>query len=330
MNRHRRLAVARLATAALAGAAPGLAHRAAAQASPYPGRPIRLIVPFAAGGVTDVVARIVAQGLSTDLGQPVNVDNRPGASGIPGSEAAANAAADGYTLLMGNISTLAINVAMFAKLPYDPQTSFTAVSMAALQPLLIAVNPSVPVHSLPELVKYAKANPGKLSFGSAGSSIQLATEAFKQAAGIEMVHVPYKGSAPAITDLIGGHIQVLFDPFSSLYPSVREGRLRGLAVTSKTRWSAAPDMPTVTELGFPSVEVTSWQGIVVPAGTPAPIVARLTQAMHKTLADPAIKSQLERQGTEPSPSTPEAFAKYIAGETRRWQDVARTAKIKPE
>ena len=312
---------------ALALLMPG-AQQATAQT--YPNKPIRLIVPFAAGGVTDVVARITAQGMQTQLGQPIVVDNRPGASGIPGSEAAARAAPDGYTLLMGNISTLSINPAMFIKLPYDPTKSFTPISMVSIQPLLVAVNNDVAAKTLPELVKLAKAKPGTLSFGSAGSSLHLATEAFNQAAGLEMVHIPYKGSAPAITDLIGGHIQVLFDPFSSLYPQAREGKVRGLAVTSKSRWSAAPELPTLSELGFPSVEVTSWQGIVAPTGTPAAVIARLQEAIHKALADPAIKAQLAKQGTEASPSSPEQFAKYIQEETARWKEVARKAGVKPE
>jgi len=184
----------------------------------YPAKSVKIIVPFAPGGVTDMVSRVMAQGLTLELGQAVIIENRAGASGIVGADAAARSAPDGYTLMMGNISTLAINSAVFAKLPYDPQTSFEPISMVARQPLVVAVNPNVPVKTIGELVAYAKAN-NKLNFGSAGASLQLATEAFNQAAGIQMTHVPYKGSGPAMTDLVAGHIEVLFDAFSSLYPS---------------------------------------------------------------------------------------------------------------
>ena len=218
--------------------------------------------------MTDISSRVVAQKLSVEFGQPVVVENRAGASGVIGAEIGAKAAADGYTLTMGNISTLAINAVTFAKLPYDPIASFAPVSMVAIQPLVIAVHPSVPAQTLAELVALARAQPGKLNFGTAGSSIYLAVEFFNSAAGIKMNHVPYKGSSPAITDLVGGQIQVLFDPFSSLYPQVRSGKARGLAVTTLKRSSMAPALPTVAELGYPGFDVSSWQGIVVPAARP--------------------------------------------------------------
>ena len=205
---------------------------ALAHAQGYPVKPLRLIVPFPPGGVTDISSRVVAQKLSAELGQPVVVENRAGASGVIGAEAGAKAAPDGYTLTMGNISTLAINAVTFAKLPYDPVASFAPVSMVAIQPLVISVHPSVPANTLGELVALAKAQPGKLAYGTAGSSVYLAVEFFNTAAGIRMNHVPYKGSSPAIADLIGGQLQVLFDPFSSIYPQVRSGKARGLAVTT--------------------------------------------------------------------------------------------------
>ena len=197
----------------------------------YPTKPVKIIVPFAPGGVTDMVSRVMAQALTVELGQTVIVENRAGASGIVGADAAARSAPDGYTLMMGNISTLAINSAVFAKLPYDPQTSFEPISMVARQPLVVAVNPNIPVKTIGELVAYAKAN-NKLNFGSAGASLQLATEAFNQAAGIRMTHVPYKGSGPAMTDLMAGHIDVLFDVFSSLHPFIQQGRPRLMALNS--------------------------------------------------------------------------------------------------
>jgi tripartite-type tricarboxylate transporter receptor subunit TctC len=319
----RRLLAAVIATLGLAGLCNPPAY-----AQAYPSRPLKIIVPFAPGGVTDMVSRVMAQGLTAELGQAVVVENRAGASGILGAELTAKSAPDGYTLMMGNISTLAINAAVFAKLPYDPQTSFEPVSMVARQPLLVAVNPNVPVKSIAELVAHAKAN-NKLNFGSAGASLQLATEAFNQAAGIQMTHVPYKGSGPAMTDLVAGHIEVLFDAFSSLYPFIQQGRLRGLAITSAKRSPLAPELPTLGELGFPQVEVTSWQGIVVPAGTPPAIVAKLNAAVQKVLASQSIKDQLAKQGVDASPSTPEQLAQYASAERARWSDVAAKAGVKP-
>ena len=301
-----------------------------AQAQGFPNKPLRLIVPFPPGGVTDISSRIVAQKLSTELGQPVVVENRAGASGVIGAEAGAKAAADGYTLTMGNISTLAINAVTFAKLPYDPVASFAPVSMVAIQPLVIAVHPSVPAQTLAELVALAKAQPGKLNFGTAGSSIYLAVEFFNTAAGIKMNHVPYKGSSPAITDLIGGQLQVLFDPFSSLYPQVRSGKARGLAVTTLKRSAQAPTLPTVAELGYPGFDVSSWQGIVVPAGTPRDVLDRLNREVVKVLGSQDVRDQFAVHSAEASPSTPEQFGAYIRQEITRWKKVATDAGVKPE
>jgi tripartite-type tricarboxylate transporter receptor subunit TctC len=307
-----------------------LVFAGAALAQAYPAKPLRMIVPFPPGGVTDVMSRAVAARLSAELGQPVVVENRAGASGIIGADAAAKSPADGYTLLMGNISTLAVNAATFAKLPYDPVASFAPISMVAIQPLLVAVHPSVPVQSLAELVDMAKSKPGQLSYGTAGSSVHLAVELFSTVAGIRMNHVPYKGSSPAITDLIGGQLQVLFDPFSSLYPQVRAGKARGLAVTTERRSSVAPELPTVTELGFKGFDVSSWQGLVVPAATPKDIVDRLHRDTVKLLASAQIKEQFAKHGAEAAPTSPEKFGEYIVGEIARWQKVARDAGIKPE
>jgi len=303
---------------------------ALAQAQGFPNKPLRLIVPFPPGGVTDISSRVVAQKLSTELGQPVVVENRAGASGVIGAEAGAKAAADGYTLTMGNISTLAINAVTFAKLPYDPVASFAPVSMVAIQPLVIAVHPSVPAQTLAELVALAKAQPGKLNFGTAGSSIYLAVEFFNTAAGIKMNHVPYKGSSPAITDLIGGQLQVLFDPFSSLYPQVRSGKARGLAVTTLKRSAQAPALPTVAELGYPGFDVSSWQGIVVPAGTPRDVLDRLNREVVKVLGSQDVRDQFAVHSAEASPSTPEQFGAYIRQEITRWKKVATDAGVKPE
>jgi tripartite-type tricarboxylate transporter receptor subunit TctC len=312
----------------LAAALCALASSALAQT--WPSQPLRLIVPFPPGGVTDVMSRTVAARLAEELGQAVVVDNRAGASGVIGAEAGAKASPDGYTLIMGNISTLAINAATFAKLPYDPQKSFAPVSMVAIQPLLIAVHPSVPAKTVPELVALAKAKPEGLAYGTAGSSIHLAVEQFSTVAGIRMNHIPYKGSAPAITDLVGGQIQVLFDPFSTLYPQVAAGKVRALAVTTEKRSSVAPDLPTLAEAGYPGFDVSSWQGIVVPAGTPQPIVDKLHDVLVKVLAEPGVKAQFAKQGAEAAPSTPQNFGGYIAAEITRWKKVAADAGVKPE
>ncbi len=301
-----------------------------ASAQTWPSQPLHLIVPFPPGGVTDVMARTVAQRLSEELGQSVVVDNRAGASGIVGAEAAAHAAPDGYTLMMGNISTLAINSATFAKMPYDPVKSFAPISMVAIQPLLVVVHPALPVKTLQELVALAKAKPETLAYGTAGSSIHLAVEQFSTVAGIKMNHIPYKGSAPAINDLVGGQIQVLFDPFSSVYPQVAAGKARALAVTTEHRSSVAPDVPTLAESGYPGFDVSSWQGIVVPAGTPQPIVDKLHATLVKILGEPGVKAQFAQQGAEAAPGPPEKFGSYIAAELSRWKKVAQDAGVKPE
>lgn len=324
--RQHRARVKKIALALLALCAFG----STALAQSWPTQPLRLIVPFPPGGVTDVMSRTVALRLAEELGQPVVVENRAGASGIIGAEAGAKAAPDGYTLTMGNISSLAINAATFAKLPYDPQKSFMPVSMVAIQPLLIAVHPSVPAKTVPELVALAKAKPGEVAYGTAGSSIHLAVEQFAAVAGIRMNHIPYKGSAPAINDLVGGQIQVLFDPFSTLYPQVASGKVRGLAVTTEKRSSVAPDLPTLAEAGYPGFDVSSWQGIVVPAGTPQPVVDKLHTVLVKVLGEPGVKEQFAKQGAEAAPTTPQKFGDYISAEITRWKKVAQDAGVKPE
>jgi len=296
----------------------------------YPIKPIRMIVPFPPGGVTDIVARTVSVKLSAELGQPVVVENRAGASGAIGAELGARAAPDGYTLIMGNISTLGINPITFAKLGYDPVTSFDPISLVAVQPLLITVHPGVPAKNLAELVQLAKSQPGQLNYGTAGSSIHLAVEQFNSLAGIRMNHIAYKGRAPAITDLVGGQIQVLFDPFSSIYPLVAAGKIRALAVTTEKRAAAAPQLPTVAEQGYAGFDVSSWQGIVVPAGTPKPIIQRLYRGLVTVMASPEVKEKFAQYSAFATASTPEQFAAYIKEELVRWQKVAQQAGVKPE
>lgn len=299
-------------------------------AQDYPSKALRMIVPFPPGGVTDIVARAVAAKLSIELGQAVVVENRAGASGVIGAEAGARAPADGYTLVMGNISTLAINPVSFARLPYDPAASFDPVSLVAIQPLIIAVHPSLPVKSLSDLVQLAKSQPGKLSYGTAGSSIYLAVEFFSSATGIKMNHIPYKGSAPALTDLIGGQIQVLFDPFSSIYPYVAAGKVRALAVTTDKRSATAPMLPTVAESGYANFDISSWQGIVVPAGTPKAVIQRLNRDLVKVLSSPEMKDRFAQYSAVTAASTPEQFSAYIKEEITRWKKVAIDSGVKPE
>jgi tripartite-type tricarboxylate transporter receptor subunit TctC len=312
--------------AALAGSL--LAVSAIAQT--FPDRPIKLVVPFPPGGVTDIVARTLSVKLTEELKQPVIVENRAGASGAIGAEAAARSAPDGYTWLMGNISTLAINQWTMAKLNYNPSTSFEPVAMVAVQPLLVAVNPTVPVNTLSELVAFAKKNPGKLNYGTAGSSIHLAVEYFSGLSGIKMNHIPYKGSAPAITDLLGGQIQVLFDPFSSIHPQVASGKVKALAITTADRSAVAPQVPTVIELGFAGYDVSSWQGIVVPAGTPKDIVVKMNAAINKALKSKEVVDRFAQFSAVPTQWTPQQFGQYISQEQARWSKVAKDAGVVPQ
>ena len=296
----------------------------------YPNKALRMIVPFPPGGVTDIVARAVAVKLGSELGQQVVVDNRAGASGAIGAELGARAPADGYTLIMGNISTLGINPITFAKLGYDPVSSFDPISLVAVQPLLITVHPSVPAKNLSELVQLAKSQPGQLNYGTAGSSIHLAVEQFNSLAGIRMNHIAYKGSAPAITDLVGGQIQVLFDPFSSIYPQVAAGKARALAVTTDKRASAAPQLPTVAEQGYAGFDVSSWQGIVVPAGTPKSVVQRLHRGLANGMDSAEVKDKFAQYSAMAVATSPEEFSAYIKQELVRWKKVAQQAGVKPE
>jgi tripartite-type tricarboxylate transporter receptor subunit TctC len=299
-------------------------------AQTYPNKPIHLIVAFPPGGTTDVVARLVGQKLSEGLGQPVVVDNRPGASGIIGTEMAAKAAADGYTLLMGYITTNAINPSLYGKLPYDPVKDFAPVSWIASAPLLVMVHPSIPVNSVKELIALAKSKPGQLSYASGGngSPPHLAGELFKTMAGVDMMHVPYKGSAPAMVDVLGGHVPVYFDGIVTTLPQVKAGKLRALGVTSAKRSPSAPEIPTVAESGLPGFEVISWWGMVVQAGAPKEIVSKLNSEIVKIVQMPDVKERLASQGAIPMGSTPEQFAAHIKAETAKWGKVIRECGVK--
>ena len=301
-----------------------------AQSPPYPTRPIRLVVPFPAGGTTDILARSVAQKLTEAWGQPVVVDNRPGAAGNIGAELVAKSPADGYTLLMGTVGTHAINASLYAKMPYDHVKDFVPVILVAGVPNVLVVNPAVPANSVQELIVYAKANPGKLNFASSGSgtSIHLAGELFKVSAGVQMTHIPYKGSSPALQDLIGGQVKLMFDNLPSALPQIKGGKLRALAVTSSTRAAVLPDVPTVAESGLPGFEASSWFGVLAPAGTPPAIVTRINAEVAKWLASPEARDKLLSQGANAVGGTPEDFARHIQVETAKWAKVVKESGAK--
>jgi tripartite-type tricarboxylate transporter receptor subunit TctC len=301
-----------------------------AWAQPYPSKPIRIVVPFAAGGTTDLLARAAAQKLTEAWGQPVVVDNRPGAGGNIGSELVAKAAPDGYTVEMGTVGTHAINASLYARMPYDHVKDFAPIILVATVPNVLVVNPGVPVKSVQELIAYAKANPGKLNFASPGSgtSGHLCGELFKVMAGVQITHIPYKGSAPALQDLLGGQVQMMFDNLPSALPHIKAGKLRALAVTTAARAAALPDLPTVAEAGLPGFEASSWFGLLAPAGTPPDIVARLNAEIAKWLASPDAMEKLLALGANAAGGSPEDFTKHIAAETAKWQKVVKASGAK--
>ena len=309
-----------LAAAAACALLPGLAT-----AQAFPSKPITIIVPFAAGGTTDILARIIAQGMGAELGQSVVVDNRAGAGGNIGGQVAARAPADGYTLFMGTVGTHAINAALYKKMPFDPIKDFAPLTRVANVPNLLVANPAQPFKTVPELIAYAKANPGKINFGSSGSgsSIHLSGELFKSMAKVDMQHVPYKGSAPAVTDLLGNQIAIMFDNMPSAIQHVRSGKLRAIAVTTAKRSPELPDVPTIAEAGVPGYEATSWFGMFAPAATPAPVVAQLNATIVKVLAMPDIKKKLAEQGAEAAGETPAQFADFIQKESVKWGRVVK-------
>ena len=306
----------------------GIAAGAAAQ--DYPGKPIRMIVPYPPAGGTDIVARIVNEPLGTLLGQPIIVDNKGGAAGNLGTELAAKSPPDGYTVLF-TLSSHTINPKLYGKLPFDVEKDFLAVSLAAYIPQIVVVNPAVPITSIPELVAYAKAHPGKLNYASVGigSPGQIAGELLKLKTGIDMVHVPYKGGGPAVTDTLGGQVQVLIVSIPAAFQFVKAGRLRAIAVASDKRSIAAPEIPTIAEQGVDCI-VNSWYGALVPAKTPPAVVARLNAAMVKALATQETKDKLFAQGAEAASSTPAEFEALIRDELKKWEYVIREAKITPE
>jgi tripartite-type tricarboxylate transporter receptor subunit TctC len=303
---------------------------APARAQTYPSRPIKLVVPFPPGGPVDVMARLVAQRLTQSFGTIV-IDNRPGAGGTIGSRGAAAAEPDGYTLLFGSSTTLAAGPALYRNIGYDPVRSFTPVAMISSVPFAIVASPKLPVHSVQDLIAYAKANPGKLNYGApTGALPHLTGEMFKTAAGVDIVHVPYKGAATAMTDLIGGQVEVAFEPYSVLLGHIADGSVRALAVAGETRSTDLPDVPTMIESGYPSVVSVSWSGIVAPAGTPAEIVRALNTAVNAVIAAPETRAALARLGATPKPGTPEEFGAFVAAEIPKWAAVVKAAHITVE
>jgi len=294
----------------------------------YPTKPIRLIVPFAAGGGTDLVGRIVAQQMSEALGQQFVVDNRGGAGSVLGSDIASKSPPDGYTLLLGNIS-LAFNASLYRKLPFDAGHDFAPATLVAVQPNILVIHPGLPAKSLNEFVALARAQPGKLTFASAGtgSGTHLAMELLKLKLKMDVVHVPYKGTGPALTDLIGGQVSSMLSTFASALPHVKTGRLRALGVTGKTRSQAAPDVPTLVEAGVPDYEYATWYGLLAPRGTPRPVVDKLARTAASVLQREDAKHKLAAQGVDPLVSTPAEFAAYLKAEIEKWGTVVRAAHI---
>ena len=302
---------------------------AAARADDYPTHPIRLIVPFAAGGAADAVGRIVGKRIGEALGQTVVVENRTGGNGMIGAEVVSHATPDGYTLLLGQSGPISINPGIYKKLAYDPEKDFAPISMTSAYPYVVVVNPSLGVKTLADLVALAKRDPGKLNYGTTGigSSNHLVTELFDERAGIKMTHIPYRGTSLAVADLLAGQVQVVFsDPVSAL-AHVNAGTLIALAVTSKDRSPVAPNVPTIAESGYPGFDAVAWHGIMAPARTPQPVVARLNAEIVKALKDPDTIKLIQAQAIEPVGNSPDAFASFIKQDIAKWKDVAAQAKV---
>ena len=305
---------------------------AAGDGAGYPARPVRVVVPFAAGGGADVVARLVFARLSVRLGQPFVIDNRGGAGGIVGTDAVAKAAPDGYTLLLGQTGPNALNPALFAKIPYDPVVDFAPVTQLTAYPYVIAVHPASAFASLGELVAEARARPGTIAFGTAGtgSSAQLAAELFMRITGTVLIHVPYKGAGPALMDTAAGVTPVAFGDIAGATPLVAGGRLRGLAVTGRHRTPLLPNVPTIAEAGYPGAEALAWHGVYAPARTPPDIVARLNREIAAVLAEPAVRDRLRQEGLETVGGSPAAFGDYTRAEIGKWGEIVRAAGIRAD
>ena len=327
VRRHRCAVAGRLVAAVLSG----FLFAGAGVAQTYPSKPIRLIAPSSTGGGIDTLARIVAQASST-LGQQIIVENRGGANGMIGTELAAKAPADGYTLLLGFVGAIAVNVSLYSKVPYDPVRDFAPITQVASSPLLIVAHPSLPARSIAELIKLDKARPGQVTYGTGGigTGSHLTMELFNLTAGTRLLHVAYKGIGPALTDVLGGHISLMVSSPVSSQPHVQSGRLRGLAVTGRNRLAALPGVATMIESGLPDFVSNSWFGVVAPAGTPPAIIARLNKEFVALLQRPDIREQISRTGADPVGDSPEEFAAFIRTEIAKWGQVVKAARIKAE
>jgi tripartite-type tricarboxylate transporter receptor subunit TctC len=319
------------AAAMLAAAAAVLMTNTASAQSTYPGKPVRIVVPSSAGGGTDIIARILAPKLTQSLGQQIVIDNRPGAGTMIGGELVAKAPPDGYTLLMC-VSTLATNPVIYRKVPYNALTDFAPITRVLTASNILVVHPSLPPRTVKELIAFAKARPEQLNFGSAGlgTNPHLSMALFLSMTGLKMVHIPYKGSAPAIIDLLAGHVVVMTATALTGIPHIRGGRLRALGVTGAKRTAAAPDVPTIAEAGVPGYEAVQWYGMVAPANTPREVIARLNREMVTILQTADVKEKFAADGGDPAGTTPEEFGRYIKSETDKWQNVAKAAGIRPE
>lgn len=302
----------------------GVAH-----AQDYPSRPITLVVPYAAGGGNDVMARIVGEKMSKTLGQQVVVDNRPGAGGALATRQVAKATPDGYTLVIGGTGSLAVNPTLLPNVGYDVRKDFAPIGMIGSSDMIVLIHPAIPAKSLPELIALAKKEPGKLTYASAGvgSGIHLGAELFAHLAGVKLIHVPYKGTGPALTDLLGGHVAIYFSSLPPAIGLIKDGKVRALAVTGLKRANIFPDVPTVAEAALPGFEAALRYGILAPAGTPRPIVDKLNAALRRALADPDTIARMARDGTEAVPSSPEGYATDIDREERKWSEVVKRAGL---
>lgn len=309
-----------------------LALVSTADAQSWPAKPIRIISPYPPAGANDLLARIIAPKLSEQLGQPVVVENRAGATGNIGAELVAKAPADGYTLLMGQAGNLTINISLMAKIPFDPVRDFSPVTMVASTPNVLVVHPSLPVRTVKDLIALAKAKPGQINYATSGigSPGHLAAELLNKSAGIRLVHIPYKGAAPALLDVVAGNAHLYFTSAVSAQPFIPSGRLRMVAVASAKRSPSLPEVPTVAEAGFPEFDVSSWWGVVAPASTPREVVIRLQTEIHRVIALPEIRAKLAEQGLDIATNTPEQFAAYIKSETAKWAKLIREVGVKPE
>lgn len=317
-------------SAALCVATLGM-QAASAGAQDYPTRAVTIVVAYTPGGANDMIARVLANKLTEDLGQPFVVENRPGASGINGTTSVARAAPDGYTLLLGAGGTMTMNPGLFKKLPYDPIQSFAPVGLAATSPLVVVVSPTLPVKNIKDLIAYAKSKKDGITFASpgAGTPLHLAGEMFSKDTGVQMLHVPYKGSAPALNDLLAGRVDVMFDVVSSSMQFINSGRLRALATTGKERSSQLPNVPTMQEQGVAGFEVTSWFGLFAPANTPAPVVDKLNAALKKAAGSAEMKDRLAKITMEPASSTPGELRTFVQSESDKWRKVIQKANIEP-